>query len=564
MKPVLVATVYTLVVLFCSAKAESSKSKNCNEVRAAYSSKGLNVNDVPEKGVNGAPLKVCPQGYSCCTLEMEEKLSQQSHSDLKAPISQLSGNLQSTFKQRHSHFDQFFRELLENAEQSLNGMFVRTYGLMYVQNAELFKNFFAALKRYYISGSSAVNMDSMLSDFWADLLERMFRLVNVQYEFSDAYMECVSQHTDQLQPFGDVPRKLRLQLTRAFVAARTFTRGLSLMPEVVNKVSTVSASPSCVRAAMKMLYCPYCSGQVALKPCQNYCLNVMRGCLANQADLDTEWNNFLDAMLSLAERLEGPFNFESVMDPIDVKISEAIMNMQENSMQVSQKVFQGCGQPKPNMAFRSRRAVKETGFTGRFRPYSPDARPTTAAGTSLDRLVTDVKKKLKHAKKFWSTLPDTVCAGERIAPGDDCWNGTAKSRYESAVMRNGLANQVSNPEVGVDITKPDVVIRSQIAALKEMTSWLKAAHNGNDISSIDDNEEETSGGEESGSGCDSPSCEADRDIYFSTPPNPVKPRVVQVVNQQPDQTGSAPAGLAGTATLLLSGLALALLLPQWR
>lgn len=43
-------------------------------------------------------------------------------------------------------------------------------------------------------------------------------------------------------------------------------------------------------------------------------------------------------MLGLAERLEGPFNFESVIDPIDVKISDAIMNMQENSMQVSQKV----------------------------------------------------------------------------------------------------------------------------------------------------------------------------------------------------------------------------------
>lgn len=43
-------------------------------------------------------------------------------------------------------------------------------------------------------------------------------------------------------------------------------------------------------------------------------------------------------MLSLVDRLEGPFNFESVIDPIDVKISEAIMNMQENSIQVSQKV----------------------------------------------------------------------------------------------------------------------------------------------------------------------------------------------------------------------------------
>lgn len=45
-----------------------------------------------------------------------------------------------------------------------------------------------------------------------------------------------------------------------------------------------------------------------------------------------------DAMLLVAQRLEGPFNIESVMEPIDVKISEAIMNMQDNSAQVSYKV----------------------------------------------------------------------------------------------------------------------------------------------------------------------------------------------------------------------------------
>ncbi len=50
------------------------------------------------------------------------------------------------------------------------------------------------------------------------------------------------------------------------------------------------------------------------------------------------------------------------------------------------------------------------------------------------------------------------------------------------VIGNGLANQVSNPDVDVDITKPDIMIRSQIAVLKEMTSRLKAAHSGNDIS----------------------------------------------------------------------------------
>ncbi|XP_007554783.1 glypican-4 [Poecilia formosa] len=546
--------VCTLAVLTVSGTSEP-KLKNCNEVREAFTSKGFNMNDAPNKVVNGAPLKVCPQGLSCCTAEMEDKLSQQSHTEIKAPVSRLSTTLQSTFKQRHDHFDKFFKELLKNSQTSLHNMFVRTYGMMYMDNAQLFTDFFTSLTRYYISGSSAVNLESMLSDFWADLLERMFRLVNVQYEFSDAYMECVSQHTEQLQPFGDVPRKMRIQMTRAFVAARTFVRGLSLMPDVVNKVSTVSASPSCVRAATKMLYCPYCSGQVALKPCQNYCLNVMRGCLANQADLDTEWNNFLDAMLGLADRLEGPFNFESVMDPLDVKISEAIMNMQENSVQVSQRVFQGCGTPKLNKAFRSKRSGKETGFTGRFRPYSPEARPTTAAGTSLDRLTTEVKKKLKHAKKFWSTLPETVCAGELTAPGDECWNGTAKSRYQSDVIGNGLANQVSNPDVEVDITKPDIVIRTQIAVLKDMTNRLKAAHSGNDVTF--EPEDFPSGDGESGSGCDSPSCGED-DIYISTAQNPEKPRVNTV------QKDSSSASSRGSLALALWGLALALLAPHWR
>lgn len=135
---------------------------------------------------------------------------------------------------------EFFRELLSNAETSLDSMFIRTYGQMYVRNAELFRGLFRDLGRYYASGSAAVDLDAVLADFWAELLERMLRLVNVQYEFGDAYMECVSRHTEELRPFGDVPRKLRLQLARAFVAARTFTHGLELMPQVAAKVSTVS------------------------------------------------------------------------------------------------------------------------------------------------------------------------------------------------------------------------------------------------------------------------------------------------------------------------------------
>lgn len=58
-------------------------------------------------------------------------------------------------------------------------------------------------------------------------------------------------------------------------------------------------------------------------------------------------------------------------------------------------------------------------------------------------------------------------------------------RYEFAVTGNGLASQVNNPEVEVDITKPDMVIRRQIMALRVMTNKLKNAYSGNDVDFID-------------------------------------------------------------------------------
>uniref|UniRef100_A0A8C5J457 Glypican 6 n=1 Tax=Junco hyemalis TaxID=40217 RepID=A0A8C5J457_JUNHY len=263
-----------------------------------------------------------------------------------------------------------------------------------------------------------------------------------------------------------------------------------------------------------------------------------------------------DAMLLVAERLEGPFNIESVMDPIDVKISEAIMNMQENSMQVSAKVFQGCGQPKPAPALRSSRSVPEN-FNTRFRPYIPEERPTTAAGTSLDRLVTDIKEKLKLSKKFWSTLPYTICKDERVTAGpsveEDCWNGHTKARYLPEIMNDGLTNQINNPEVDVDITRPDTFIRQQIMALRVMTNKLKNAYNGNDVNFQDTSDESSGSG--SGSGCTDDICPTEFDfVTTEAPPVDSDRREVEASATQPG---------CSLQTLLLIFLSL-LLQRQWR
>lgn len=498
----------TLSLLLSLSSAAESKARSCSDARQAYNAKGFSLVNVPHQEISGEHLRVCSQGYTCCTSEMEDELNQQSKVEFENLVEESSRTMRTTFVSRHKKFDEFFLELLDNSEKSLHGIFKMTYGKLYMKNSQVFQDLFAELKRYYTGGN--VNLEEMLNDFWSRLLERMFQLLNSQYQFTDDYLECVSKYTDQLKPFGDVPRKLKAQVTSAFIAARTFVQGLMVGREVANRVAKVNVIPACVKALTKMLYCPYCRSMPGLKPCHNYCHNVMRGCLANQADLDAEWNLFIDAMLLVADRLKGPFNIESVLEPIDVKISNAIMNMQDNSMQVSAKVFQGCGQPKPSGIGRSARGISDV-FSARFRPFTREEMPTAAAGTSLDRLrvvwrtmqhsMIDIKEKLNESKRFWSNLPDDICAKGNLTESDEdqCWNSHTKGRYFPEVVKEGLTNQVNNPEVDVDITRPDTLIRQQIMALRVMTNKLKNAYNGNDIYFQDSSDEGSTSG--SGSGC---------------------------------------------------------------
>lgn len=55
-------------------------------------------------------------------------------------------------------------------------------------------------------------------------------------------------------------------------------------------------------------------------------------------------------------------------------------------------------------------------------------------------------------------------------------------------MGDGLANQINNPEVEVDITKPDMTIRQQIMQLKVMTNRLRSAYHGEDADFQDTSE----------------------------------------------------------------------------
>ncbi|KAJ8011819.1 hypothetical protein DPEC_G00062220 [Dallia pectoralis] len=474
----------------------SGKAQSCSDIRQFYSGKGFSLNGVPQSEMSGEHLRICPPGYTCCTNVMEDSLSNLSRTEIEGLIRDAGRALQASLNGQYKAFDGFFLELLNRSESVLPEFYTPALGFLYTQNTRVFSDLYTDLRRYY--RGSNINLEEVLNEFWARLLERLFKGANGQYLIGDEYLECVSKQSETLRPFGDAPRDLKLRVTRTFVPARSFVQGLVVSGEVVRKVSQVPLSPECIRAIMRMTYCPHCRGLPSAKPCASYCANVLKGCLANQADLNTEWRNLADAMMQAASSFEGTSSVDVVVLTLPTRILEAITTMLDNMDTFNTKVFQACGNPREG-------GTSSTGLEDLKKRRMLTTKSMTSE-TRLEKLVSDVATKLREMQTYWVSLPSTLCS-DRIATGaqanDKCWNGMNRARYLPEVMGDGLASQINNPEVEIDITKPDMTIRQQIMQLKIMTNRLKNAFNGNDVD-FQDTSDEPSG---SGSGmCTDENC----------------------------------------------------------
>lgn len=264
--------------------------------------------------------------------------------------------------------------------------------------------------------------------------------------------------------------------------------------------SDLQMKPSleCTIAVTRMRNCSLCSTGSYQKPCPNVCADTMQICLKDYLELDAEWNNFVEGIDRVSERLLGPFNVVMVVEPINIKISEAIMNFQERNKEISGQVFQGCGRP---LLGRRRRDVDEHVYGDddflfldgdtpaeelgeamerrrEIRSAEPDAHKEIrdfepvrfsnenyatndqASGPGvgrngrggsernrgranknrmdydvnmepiMDKLIKDIRQRVRETKKLWSNLPLQMCNLEEFSlpptqggAEQKCWNG---------------------------------------------------------------------------------------------------------------------------------------------
>lgn len=219
--------------------------------------------------------------------------------------------------------------------------------------------------------------------------------------------------------------------------------------------------------------------QVSRPPCLNFCEQVVLRCIGriNLEQLSDRWRNYVLALGELAKKLSVRYNIETIIAPLDVQISEAIMNFQENSTSISQQVFHACSRPgqvgavdsmssmkvqahnrlgkrtayEPRLLQASARrqqvaglqSAKALAVTDSFAPQSPSfdgalvrgraqgpggrgsaiaifPKVSSAfdehplqAGKRSPLLIDEIKDYMLSTKLFWNNLPNSVCTSNQ-------------------------------------------------------------------------------------------------------------------------------------------------------
>ena len=116
----------------------------------------------------------------------------------------------------------------------------------------------------------------------------------------------------------------------------------------------------------------------------------------------------------------------------------------------------------------------------------------TARGKSeFEKMILDFKRAFKSSLGFWTKLPYELCipsmkdkqAAEQHLPeppslGQQCWNGSDTAPYKSAIVEDGLSNQMHNPEVDLKLGSSPSVLNEQLFKLQAVSNHLRMAYRG--------------------------------------------------------------------------------------
>ncbi|XP_059826352.1 glypican-5-like isoform X4 [Hypanus sabinus] len=455
-------------VFLCLLGVTSASELSCEEVKKVFELRQIG----PSKWLPGTPragsgLQVCTlKNKTCCTRKMEDRYQSAAHQDLQRLLRTTSSALKFLISQNAAAFQEAFQNIIQQAEDNTKALLRTAYRKLAPQMAALVQELFADVA-FFIFGSEK-NVDEFVNRFFDNLFPLVYThlikpgLSNVSPDFTT----CIRRVRKDLNPFGYFPKSISSQMSNSLTAEHMFLQALNLGIEIINTTDHLHYTKECSRALLKMQYCSHCQGWTNHKPCMGYCLNVIRGCLANMAEIDSHWREYIRSLEELSSGILETYDLEQILLNLHSLVNDAIMNAQINGSKLSAMVNRACGHP-----------VRKPAQSRDHQPDPYDKHRLKFNHKENEESLSSRRKEfissLRLYRPLYGGLADQLCLNDlATSDGLTCWNGEdVVSSYTRQVVGNGIKAQSDNPEVKVKAIDP--MINQVIDKLKHINQLLQ-------------------------------------------------------------------------------------------
>ncbi|NWZ76176.1 GPC5 protein, partial [Poecile atricapillus] len=411
----------------------------------------------------GVDLQVCTsKNPTCCTKRMEERYQTAAKQDMQQVLQTSSATLKFLISHNAAAFQETFEMLIRLAENYTSTLFCSAYRNMAAEATVHVQEFFTDVGLFLFG--TDISTEEFVNRFFDTLFPVVYNhVINPgPTDISLEYAECLRAARRDIRPFGNIPKKAIGQMGRSLLPSRTFLQALNLGIEVINTTDHLRFSKDCSRALLRMQYCPHCQGLTLSKPCMGYCLNIIRGCLADVAEVDLHWREYIQSLEELSGALSGANSIEHVLLNFHSLVHDALVQARINGPELSEQVNKICGPPVRKPKQSPGCSFDQNKDNQGLKMFSRDNEET------LTNRRKEFVSQLRLYRAFYGSLADQLCGNElAAADGLPCWNGedVVKS-YTHRVVGTGIKAQSANPEVKVKGTDP--VISQIIDKLKHV------------------------------------------------------------------------------------------------
>ncbi|XP_052784373.1 glypican-5-like [Mya arenaria] len=461
-------SLFIFCLCFGLIKTHNSDLK-CDTVKEEFSkiSKDNLVPDLPtiDEGLRVCSRSLTSQQATCCSQDSELAYLRASESYLLNNVRARNSFLKIKLTTHLADYQGKVLALVHHTLNSTSAKLTEWYGIPPEEHKPIVHSLFSTVEQY-ISLKNVIVQDSVYT-FFDHIFPVIFK--NVIYQSSQTWTHhnshCLTTHRQAIkpQPFGQYPEEISTSLSSGLALARAYLEALNIILETVNTTDNILIEDECKHALVRLQYCSHCRGFVSVKPCNGFCLDVMRGCLSNMAEIGYEWNNIITSVEGLVREMSEK-SLDEVFKRLSVGITDALFNAVTSSSNYYENVAELCSittattggaRPEPKTPDISRSSVSHVEVMG---PLSMDVMKVT-----LD---------LVDSKGLYSNLADDICAEpakfEQDPLSGTCWNGTEVSVYVRSPVDVDILEQArNNPEVKVSL-----VLHPDLRNLKDKLSTV--------------------------------------------------------------------------------------------